>query len=109
MSLTSRLFGRALPRQIGDLSGLAALAVVDAAGRIIWSNAAFAGLAGQSAVSLLPLLGSGTQEAAAALATSVSSQVSVTLNGHSVTLRLAAQANRQRLVTVETAAPAAAI
>lgn len=109
MSLTSRLFGRALPRQIGDLSGLAALAVVDAEGRIIWSNAAFAGLAGQSAVSLPPLLGSSAQEAAAALATSVSSQVSVTLNGHSVMLRLAAQANGQRLVTVETAAPAAAI
>ena len=109
MSLTSRLFGRALPRQIGDLSDLAALAVVDAEGRIIWSNAAFAGLAGQSAVSLLPLLGSGAQEAATALATSVSSHVSVTLNGHSVTLRLAEQANGQRLVTVETAAPAAAI
>ena len=37
MSLASRLFGHAIPRKMGDLSELAALAVVDAKGQIAWS------------------------------------------------------------------------
>ncbi|MCD2171889.1 methyl-accepting chemotaxis protein [Rhizobium sp. C4] len=107
MSFASRLFGPAVPRQIGDLSNLAALAVVDDSGRIIWANDAFADLAGCSATgeTLPRLLSRGAQETSSALATAKTGQINATLNGHDVVLRVAGSKAGQRLVTVEPAAP----
>jgi methyl-accepting chemotaxis protein len=105
MSLASRLFGHAIPRQIGDLSDLAALAVVDTQGGIVWSNTAFAKLAGQSGGgSLSSLVTNGREQASTALANTQPSHIAAALNGQPVTLRLAAAKDGRRLVTVEPAA-----
>ena len=101
MSFANRLFGSAIPRQLGDLSDLAALAVVDMQGQVVWSNAAFATLAGPSSDSLPALLTSGQPETSAALAATSPAEIAATLGGRSVTLRLAARTGGQRLVTVE--------
>lgn len=104
MSFANRLFGTAIPRQLGDLSELGALAVVDTEGRVVWSNAAFATLAGSSSASLPALLTSGQAEATAAFAAAFPEEIVATLGGRSVMLRLAARTGAQRLVTVETIA-----
>ncbi len=102
MSLANRLFGRAIPGHIGDLSALAALAVVDAQGKIVWANDAFGTLCGQSAASLVSLLTGGELEAKAALADPAPGEIGAVLDGQPVMFRLGARANGQRLVTVET-------
>ena len=109
MSLASLLFGHATPREIGDFSDLAALAVVDTEGTIVWSNATFAGLVGDTGDPLPKLFASGGQDIASALAVAAPSQIAAKLNGGAVTLNLAGRAGGRRLVTLETAAPQGAL
>jgi methyl-accepting chemotaxis protein len=99
------LFGQKFPRQIGDFSNAAALAVVDRQGHILWSNGAFAELTGQdSAGKPLSHVLTGTgADMTAAMEAGKSTSIIGRVNGRQVKLTLSAGNGGQRLVLAEPA------
>ncbi|HWU63075.1 MAG TPA: methyl-accepting chemotaxis protein [Ensifer sp.] len=105
MSFADLFLGNRLPRQIGDFSNAAALALVDPQGQVLWSNGAFQDLVGQqSAGKALPqLVTGGNAEVADAMKPGVSGSVAAKINGRPVKLTVSAGSGGQKLVIAEPA------